>query len=174
MKQCPTCNRTYHDDTQSFCLEDGAPLVTEYDRDATHIFIPPPARPILSSKTNTRLASTVRNTSPALLITITLLALLVGGTFVTLLKSRSSPSSQGAWFVVLGSFPRNSYAKAAQRLQAIQTSGPSANIIDTDRYPGFTPGMWAVVMGPYSEADAKEMARQMNPVYPDAYPKQGS
>lgn len=28
MKQCPTCNRTYTDDALSFCLEDGALLVT--------------------------------------------------------------------------------------------------------------------------------------------------
>lgn len=27
MKQCPTCNRTYSDDAQQFCLQDGTPLV---------------------------------------------------------------------------------------------------------------------------------------------------
>jgi hypothetical protein len=29
MKRCPTCNRSFEDDTLSFCLEDGTPLVTE-------------------------------------------------------------------------------------------------------------------------------------------------
>ncbi|MFS8086763.1 MAG: DUF4440 domain-containing protein [Acidobacteriota bacterium] len=29
MKRCPTCKRTFNDDTLSFCLEDGTPLVTE-------------------------------------------------------------------------------------------------------------------------------------------------
>lgn len=29
MKRCPTCNRTYPDETMSFCLEDGAPLVSD-------------------------------------------------------------------------------------------------------------------------------------------------
>ena len=28
MKKCPTCNKTYADDSMSFCLEDGAPLLT--------------------------------------------------------------------------------------------------------------------------------------------------
>src|SRR6266850_2185008 len=28
MKNCPTCKRTFADDTLSFCLEDGTPLVT--------------------------------------------------------------------------------------------------------------------------------------------------
>jgi Domain of unknown function (DUF4440) len=29
MKRCPTCNQTFADDTLSFCLEDGTPLVAE-------------------------------------------------------------------------------------------------------------------------------------------------
>lgn len=29
MKRCPTCKRTFNDDTLSFCLEDGTPLVAE-------------------------------------------------------------------------------------------------------------------------------------------------
>ena len=29
MKQCPTCNQTYSDDTQSFCLMDGSRLLNE-------------------------------------------------------------------------------------------------------------------------------------------------
>jgi hypothetical protein len=28
MKRCPTCNKTYSDDSMSFCLEDGAPLLS--------------------------------------------------------------------------------------------------------------------------------------------------
>src|SRR2546430_2089575 len=89
MKQCPTCNRTYHDDTQSFCLEDGARLVTAYDREATQVMMPPPARPIISPTPAAGVASAPRNTNPALFIAIALLALLVGGGLVALLKSRS-------------------------------------------------------------------------------------
>jgi serine/threonine-protein kinase len=35
MKQCPTCNRTYSDETQNYCLEDGANLVSAFDSEAT-------------------------------------------------------------------------------------------------------------------------------------------
>jgi len=35
MKKCPRCNRTYHDETFSFCLEDGAVLSAPFDPDAT-------------------------------------------------------------------------------------------------------------------------------------------
>jgi hypothetical protein len=33
MKRCPTCQRTYSDDTQSYCMEDGTPLVREGSQD---------------------------------------------------------------------------------------------------------------------------------------------
>jgi flagellar basal body-associated protein FliL len=35
MKSCPTCNRTYADDTLTFCLVDGAILSAPYDPQAT-------------------------------------------------------------------------------------------------------------------------------------------
>lgn len=38
MKQCPQCNRTYYDETFSFCLEDGAVLSPPFDPDATLSF----------------------------------------------------------------------------------------------------------------------------------------
>jgi hypothetical protein len=37
MKACPTCNRTYADDTFTFCLNDGALLSAPYDPQATLI-----------------------------------------------------------------------------------------------------------------------------------------
>src|SRR5690348_7869463 len=40
MKRCPTCNRSYADDTLAFCLEDGAPLRADYDPEATVIAAP--------------------------------------------------------------------------------------------------------------------------------------
>ena len=33
MKTCPTCNRTYADETMNFCLDDGSTLSDPYDRD---------------------------------------------------------------------------------------------------------------------------------------------
>jgi hypothetical protein len=48
MKQCPACNRTYTDDAQLFCLEDGAQLVTvgaasapSFDPNATLALVQP-------------------------------------------------------------------------------------------------------------------------------------
>lgn len=38
MKRCPQCNRTYFDETFSFCLEDGAVLSAGFDPDATLAF----------------------------------------------------------------------------------------------------------------------------------------
>jgi ketosteroid isomerase-like protein len=35
MKQCPTCNRTYSDSSLSFCIEDGTPLISAPDPEAT-------------------------------------------------------------------------------------------------------------------------------------------
>ncbi len=37
MKSCPTCNRTYSDDSFTFCLSDGALLSAPYDPQATLI-----------------------------------------------------------------------------------------------------------------------------------------
>src|SRR5215472_5842395 len=34
MKTCPTCHRTYEDDSMRFCLDDGTPLIQEADRTA--------------------------------------------------------------------------------------------------------------------------------------------
>lgn len=46
MKQCPRCNRTYADDTLSYCLEDGAILISRYDPEDTLVSqFPPPSNP---------------------------------------------------------------------------------------------------------------------------------
>jgi cell division septation protein DedD len=83
------------------------------------------------------------------------------------------PSSGADWFVVLGSFPKNEYEKAKQRLQDIQGLGYDVSIIDTDNYPGLTGGLWAVVMGPYSKSKAKSLAAQMKSVRSDVYIRAG-
>lgn len=41
MKSCPTCNRTYPDDTLAFCLVDGSVLSAPYDPEATQSFLFP-------------------------------------------------------------------------------------------------------------------------------------
>jgi hypothetical protein len=84
-----------------------------------------------------------------------------------------SPSSGANWFVILGSFPKNEYEKANQRLQYIQGLGYDVSIIDTDNYPRLTGGLWAVVMGPYSKSKARSLAAQVKPLRSDAYIRAG-
>lgn len=45
MKRCPTCNRTYTDETQKFCLQDGTPLVADAPHAAQGPPPPPPPTP---------------------------------------------------------------------------------------------------------------------------------
>ena len=56
MKRCPTCNRTYTDDTQSFCLTDGAPLLNDtggqFDSQATLVSPGNPTSPQQSYSTS--------------------------------------------------------------------------------------------------------------------------
>lgn len=74
MKSCPTCNRTYPDDTLAFCLVDGAVLSAPYDPEKTQR-IPPPrttspaATEILpdtqiANEVGSRLQSTIRVPPP--------------------------------------------------------------------------------------------------------------
>jgi hypothetical protein len=50
MKHCPSCNRTYADDAQQFCLQDGTPLVGGAPGAAAY-GAPPPAQPTWSPQT---------------------------------------------------------------------------------------------------------------------------
>src|SRR5215468_1538120 len=47
MKRCPTCKRTFEDDSLAYCLDDGSPLVAETgpDSEATLVTPTPPAPP---------------------------------------------------------------------------------------------------------------------------------
>src|SRR2546425_3130075 len=41
MKRCPTCKRTFEDDTLSFCLDDGTPLVAAARPDSEETLVLP-------------------------------------------------------------------------------------------------------------------------------------
>ena len=47
MKQCPSCKRTYTDETLLYCLEDGSALNAVYDSEATQV-MPFPRTPIVT------------------------------------------------------------------------------------------------------------------------------
>lgn len=68
MKRCPTCNRSYADDTFAFCLQDGSRLVPDYDPEATIVAQPRPPSPAPRASNNRR----------AYQFTILLLLLLLG------------------------------------------------------------------------------------------------
>lgn len=58
MKSCPTCNRTFPDDTLAFCLVDGAILSAPYDPEATQAF------PFPHNTDRTKAAKTIPSTAP--------------------------------------------------------------------------------------------------------------
>lgn len=67
MKSCPACNRTYSDDSTTFCLVDGAVLSAPYDPNATQPgptvrVTTPPATEILLDRD---VPSTIRAPIPA-------------------------------------------------------------------------------------------------------------
>ncbi|HKV33759.1 MAG TPA: hypothetical protein VJP89_05550 [Pyrinomonadaceae bacterium] len=83
MKRCPTCNRSYADNTLSFCLEDGARLEPAYDPEATVVAQPrPPTLPVVKPRGP-------KSSRLYLIIILWLLVILVGGgigLYVTLNK----------------------------------------------------------------------------------------
>ncbi|HRI02749.1 MAG TPA: SPOR domain-containing protein [Pyrinomonadaceae bacterium] len=90
MKRCPKCNISYPDDTLNFCLEDGNPLV--------YLFDSPSEETVLrtSQGFHATAASQPKGVNPVFAYSlIGLLALLLGGGLVFLLKSESNTSSVG-------------------------------------------------------------------------------
>lgn len=95
MKSCPTCNRTYADETLTYCLADGSLLSAPYDPEATQ-FLPPPRT---TNPTNTQISGPVaaaaarpaeQAKSPAFkYIVIALLALIAGAGVMAWLNSRT-------------------------------------------------------------------------------------
>ena len=236
MKQCPACNRTYAEETLTYCLADGSLLSIPYYPEITHR-IPmsratdsPPTEILPSNPSHSQHMRQSRN--PLFVyVVIGLLALLAGGVVGAWVRSNSDASSTaksevtsnasslteqkesspeeqttpkrekladegkkpetknsesnssatrrlpqpsgGTLFVILGSYPKSNYENANQQLQYVKGLGYDAIIIDTDNYPGFRGGLWAVVMGPYAKSDAKSVAAQMKSVRSDVYVKSG-
>lgn len=79
MKRCPQCNRTYADETLTYCLADGSLLSAPYDPDATQVMsypnnLPPTieALPLKQSKGHSR------NVNFSYIVIVLLAALLTG------------------------------------------------------------------------------------------------
>jgi hypothetical protein len=88
MKRCPTCNRSYADDTLLFCLQDGAHLEPDYDPEATVVAQPrPPVPPIPSRPERT-------NYSRVYQIVILFLVLILAGIGIGLYVTISKRNEQ--------------------------------------------------------------------------------
>lgn len=89
MKQCRTCNRTYANNSLNFCLEDGTPLSSLYDPEATQVINSYPFPK--SSHKAPPVGQTPKNS--LLYVIVALLALIAGGGLVALLRSETREAS---------------------------------------------------------------------------------
>ena len=109
MKQCPTCNRTYADDSITFCLADGALLSASYDPGATQriparLTNPPPTEVFTAQPPPTEMLpqylpqaqrARASNSSKYLLAALVLI-LVVGGILGMVLLNKKTPSANSS------------------------------------------------------------------------------
>lgn len=80
---------------------------------------------------------------------------------------------EGDWLVIAGAWPPTEEYKIKARTSLLSRSGIAAKVIKTDDYPGLTPGLVAVVMGPTSKERAQEQLENVKSLVSDAFIKQG-
>ncbi|HEU0144072.1 MAG TPA: hypothetical protein VFQ47_04740 [Nitrososphaera sp.] len=92
MKKCPVCNRTYADETLTYCLADGSLLSAPYDPNATLIISPrdtdPPPTEVLPSNQAPTPPLTKNRKAVFAYIIVGILALITGIGIMAWLKSR--------------------------------------------------------------------------------------
>jgi hypothetical protein len=81
-------------------------------------------------------------------------------------------SAEGNWLVIAGSWPPSQQAKVAARLALLSKNDIAADRIKTDDFPGLTPGLVAVVLGPMSKDAALAQLQTVQSVVPDAFIKE--
>lgn len=87
--------------------------------------------------------------------------------------TKGRPSGLGNWFVIAGTWPSTESTKLKARLALLSSNGIEAQIINTDDYPNFTPGLRAVVLGPTSREEATTRLDTVQTIVPDAFIKKG-
>jgi hypothetical protein len=101
MKSCPTCNRTFADETLTYCLADGSLLSAPYNPEETQrlplsrITNPTKTEVLLSTPTAARPVRQANN-SAFKFIVIALLALIAGGGIMAWLNSRSREAASNS------------------------------------------------------------------------------
>lgn len=82
--------------------------------------------------------------------------------------------SDKKWLVIFGTFPKDSLAKAKERLAIVRGLGHDARIEGTEQFPNLRPNLLIVVSGPFSKDSAKELLRGSERRLPEeAYIKSG-
>lgn len=131
MKQCPTCNRTYGDDTITFCLADGALLSASYDSAATQriparLTNPPPTEVLTAQPPPTEVLpqylpppqqQPVPANASAKYLLVGVIVLLVGGGILALVllnQKNSSASSSLHSANAVGNTSANANAKPTE------------------------------------------------------------
>lgn len=168
MKQCPQCNRTYADNSLTYCLADGSLLSAPYDPETTQRIQAPritnPVTEVLPSNTlpPPAAAGPHRNPLPTYII-IALLALLVGGGAVALIKSGNtdtrtaqtpSPSPSNI-SNISSATPTVSPPERNSDVVTTPTpakSGPASSTT-TKPLPPPSSGTWFVILGSFPKSD---------------------
>jgi tetratricopeptide (TPR) repeat protein len=78
----------------------------------------------------------------------------------------------GKWLVIAGAWPDR--GKANDRLALLKGWGVAARIVRTEGFPNLTPGLFAVVLGPFAKDDATAELSQIKGYVADAFIKAGS
>jgi hypothetical protein len=97
---------------------------------------------------------------------------LASRSFETSGAAASGNAAEGHWLVIAGSWPPSQHEKVMARLNFLSKNGITANIIHTNEYPGLTPGLDAVGMGPTSRDAALTLLQTVQSVVPDAFIKE--
>ena len=97
MKQCPQCNRTYADETLTFCLADGALLSAPYDPQATQVLpsssgLPFVTEPSLTKQSKPQVTHHNRRFNLSHIV-ILVLAILLAGSAVALFYEKGKEST---------------------------------------------------------------------------------
>jgi hypothetical protein len=119
MKRCPQCNRTYADETITFCLADGALLSAPFDPNSTW-FLPtlssPDSSPTEVLPTEPAPPMAQRTAKPYLLyVVILLLSVLVAGGAVALYYEKEKPQKASPTEQVATSSPEPDTSKDSKR-----------------------------------------------------------
>ncbi|MEL6615045.1 MAG: hypothetical protein AAFQ43_04875, partial [Bacteroidota bacterium] len=93
------------------------------------------------------------------------------------LASGAAPSHggrQGDWFVIAGGSTDPASSDITDRYRELNQAGISdAYTIDSNAYPNLTPGLTVIVVGPFTQAEARMRLRAVQTVVADAYIKSG-